>query len=84
MTDQNVFVEDISDKHFKLYRIKRAAAKSIEKWLGLEKKIGVWLIYSKDGRIVPQEIINKIHKGNLASHILIVTTSSLQKNVDFK
>jgi hypothetical protein len=34
----NVFIEDISKKHFKLYKIAQAARKSMDKWFGIEKE----------------------------------------------
>lgn len=72
-------MEDISKKHFKLFRVAKAARTRLDKWLGLEKEKGDWFIYSQDGSIVGQDIIDKIRKGNPNSKIFIVTTSARQR-----
>lgn len=35
LAGRNVFVEDISKKHFKLYRVASAARSRLDKWLGI-------------------------------------------------
>jgi hypothetical protein len=55
--DQNVFVEDITKTHYRLYRVADTVKKSLNKWFGVEKVEGDWFIYSRDGTIVSQEVI---------------------------
>ena len=79
LAGHNVFIEDITKKNFKMYKIARAARKSLDQWFGIEKQEGDWFIYSRDGRIVSQDIIDKIRKGNPKSKITIVTPSLRQR-----
>ena len=79
MLGHNVFIEDISKKHFRLYKIAQSVRKSMDKWFGIEKEEGDWFIYSREGSLVSQDVIDKIMKGNPNSKITIVTTSMRQR-----